>query len=60
MKNIHNGFAFVLMGLFFLIITFMQSSTTLLWGILVGVSIFSNFIGIVKLINFIKIEMVEE
>lgn len=51
LKNMQIGIAFVLIGFIFLLLAFMQTSAALLWGIFIGVSISSNVIGILLIIN---------
>ncbi|WP_075620298.1 hypothetical protein [Paenisporosarcina indica] len=60
LKDMYRGYTFVAIGFIFLIITVMQTSVSILWGILIGISIFSNIIGIVILINFIRPKLSEE
>ena len=53
--NMHTGYAFVLISFIFLLLTFMQTSVTLLWGIFIGISISSNIIGLVVIINLMRV-----
>lgn len=50
------GLTFIMMGIIFLMLSFVLSTATLAWGVTLGVSIISNIVGTGVIMQFLKKE----